>query len=315
METKKILVTGGAGFIGSHLVERLVDLGHNVIVLDDLSNGEYRNLTRVLDSIDVVKGSVTNIEVVRELLKNTDAVFHLAARIDVSESIEKPELYFDVNVKGTFIMTKESKNVSTFVFASSSSVYGDPVYIPIDEFHPLMPKSPYAASKVAGESFVLSFANNGYRPVVIRLFNVYGPRQSKAYAGVITRFFERILLGLPPIIYGDGEQTRDFVYVDDVVDVLTEILNNEKAMGVYNIGSGQSTTINELSKMIARITGREDLIPVHLDPRPGDIRFSQANIRKAEKELNYKPKTNLEDGLKKTFQYISTAYYKEKKNT
>jgi UDP-glucose 4-epimerase len=193
---QKILVTGGAGFIGSFLVRELVSQGFEVRILDNLSTGSLSNLREVLDFVEFIEGDIRNEKIVEKSVKGVEAIVHLAALIDVAESIEKPDLYFDVNVRGTFNLAKSSRSVSTFIFASSCAVYGDPVRMPITEDHPLNPKSPYAATKIAGETFVNSYSNlYGYRHVIFRFFNVYGPRQSKAYAGVISEFIKRVSKG------------------------------------------------------------------------------------------------------------------------
>jgi len=306
MESLKVLVTGGAGFIGSHLVKALVKAGHQVKVLDNLSTGSIENLADVLNAVEFVKGDVRDYGTVEYAVGGVDAVVHLAALIDVAESVEKPDLYFDVNVRGTYNVVKASKNVSTFVFASSSAVYGEPIRVPIPEDHPLMPKSPYAASKVSGEAFVQAFANQyGFRPVILRLFNVYGPKQSRAYAGVIIEFIRRVSRGEPPVIFGDGEQTRDFVHVSDVVEAIMLSLRNEGVRGVFNIGSGEGVTINYLARLILRLMGREDLRPVYAPPRPGDIRHSIADTTRAKKELKYEPKIKLETGIKELISFNS----------
>jgi UDP-glucose 4-epimerase len=306
MESLKILVTGGAGFIGSHLVKALVKAGHQVRVLDNLSTGSIENLADVLNAIEFVRGDVRDYGTVEYAVGGVDAVVHLAALIDVAESVEKPDLYFDVNVRGTYNVVKASKNVSTFVFASSSAVYGEPIRVPIPEDHPLMPKSPYAASKVSGEAFVQAFANQyGFRPVILRLFNVYGPKQSRAYAGVIIEFIRRVSRGESPVIFGDGGQTRDFVHVSDVVEAIMLSLRNEGARGVFNIGSGEGITINHLANLILKSMNREDLKPIYALPRPGDIRHSIADITRAKKELKYEPKIRLETGIKGLISLIS----------
>jgi UDP-glucose 4-epimerase len=294
-----ILVTGGAGFIGSHLVRELVESGYSVRVLDNLSNGSLENIRDVLGSIEFIKGDIRDKNVVEEALKGVDAVVHLAALIDVAESVEKPELYLEVNVNGTFNMTKASRKVSAFIFASTCAVYGEPVKIPIGEEHPLNPKSPYAATKIAGEAFVQAYGNlYGYRPVILRLFNVYGPRQSKAYAGVITEFVKRATSGEPPIIFGDGEQTRDFVNIRDVTKAIIKALDSDNASGIYNVGSGVAVTINDLAHLILKLAGKENVEPIHGPPRPGDIKHSQANINRAKKELGYYPTVSLEEGIR-----------------
>ena len=299
METLRVLVTGGAGFIGSHLVKALVEAGHQVRIIDNLSTGSLENIADVLDTIEFIRGDVRDYGAVESAVRCVDAVVHLAALIDVAESVEKPDLYFDVNVRGTYNVVKASKNVSTFVFASSSAIYGEPIRVPIPEDHPLMPKSPYAASKVSCEAFVQAFANQyGFRPVILRLFNVYGPKQSRAYAGVIIEFIRRVSRGEPPVIFGDGEQTRDFIHVSDVVEAIMLSLRSERARGVFNIGSGEGVTINYLARLILKLMGREDLKPIYAPPRPGDIRHSIADVSRARKELGFKPKVGLEVGIK-----------------
>jgi len=299
VESLRVLVTGGTGFIGSHLVRALVKTGYCVRVFDNLSTGSIDNIGDVFSSIEFVKGDVRDYSVVEEAVRGVDVVFHLAALIDVAESIEKPDLYFDVNVKGTYNVAKASKNIDVFIFASSSAVYGDPVKIPIDENHPLEPRSPYAATKICGEVYIQSFGNQyGFRPVMLRIFNVYGPKQSKAYAGVVIEFIKRISRGEPPIIFGDGEQTRDFIHVYDVVEAMVRALTSYKARGVYNIGSGVAVTINELAEIVFRAMGREDMKPIYTHPRPGDIKHSVADITKARRELGFEPRIKLVDGIK-----------------
>ena len=299
METLRVLVTGGAGFIGSHLVKALVKAGHQVRVLDNLSTGSIENLTDVLDAIELVRGDVRDYGAIEYVVRGVDAVIHLAALIDVAESVERPDLYFDVNVRGTYNVAKASRNVNTFVFASSSAVYGEPIKVPIPEDHPLIPKSPYAASKVSGEAFVQAFANQyGFRPVILRLFNVYGPKQSRAYAGVIIEFIRRVSRGEPPVIFGDGEQTRDFIHVSDVVEAIMLSFRNEEARGVFNIGSGEGITINHLASLILKLMGRENLKPIYAQSRPGDIRNSVADITKAKRKLGFNPKVELKLGIK-----------------
>ena len=309
METLRILVTGGAGFIGSHLVRALVRAGHQVRVLDNLSMGSLESINDVLSEIEFIRGDVRDYEIVENVAKDIDAIVHLAALIDVAESVKKPDLYFDVNVKGTYNVAKASKNVSILIFASSSAIYGEPIRVPISEDHPLMPRSPYAASKVSGEAFVNAFATQyGFRSIVLRFFNVYGPKQSRAYAGVISEFIRRVSKGEPLIIFGDGEQTRDFVHVSDIVNAIMISLKNEKARGVFNIGSGEAITINQLARLIIKMAGKEDLKLIHAPSRPGDIKYSVANITRAKKELGFEPKMKLELGIKELLKnYKGTA--------
>jgi len=300
VESLRILVTGGAGFIGSHLVKALVKAGHSVRILDNFSTGSLENLGDIAGSVELVVGDVRSYDVVEKAVKGVDAVIHLAALIDVAESIEKPDLYFDVNARGTYNIAKACKGVSVLVFASTCAVYGEPVKLPVAEDCTIAPKSPYAAAKVAGEAFIQAYSNlYDYRYAILRLFNVYGPKQSKAYAGVIIEFIKRVSRGEPPIIFGDGEQTRDFIHVGDVVSAVMRVLTNEKAWGVFNIGSGKPVTINQLAKLILKLMNREDLEPVYAPPRPGDIRHSVADIAKARKVLGFEPRISLEEGVKR----------------
>jgi UDP-glucose 4-epimerase len=311
VESLRILVTGGAGFIGSHLVKALVKAGHSVRVLDNFSTGSLENLGDIAGSVELVVGDVRSYGVVEKAVKGVDAVIHLAALIDVAESIEKPDLYFDVNARGTYNIAKACKGVSVLVFASTCAVYGEPVKLPVAEDCTIAPKSPYAAAKVAGEAFIQAYSNlYGYRYAILRLFNVYGPKQSKAYAGVIIEFIKRVSRGEPPIIFGDGEQTRDFIHVSDVVEAIIMAITNEKARDVFNIGSGKPVTINQLAKLILKLMGREDLKPIHTTPRPGDIRHSVADITKAREALGFKPRIGLEEGL----QSLITTYTHQQKH-
>ena len=256
----RVLVTGGAGFIGSHLVKALVSRGFSVRVLDDLSRGSLRSLDPVLDSIEFVRGDVRDGGVVAGLVRGVDVVVHLAALVDAFESLGNPRLYSDVNVGGTLNLCMASGNVKTFVYASSAAVYGEPVEVPIREDHPLNPINPYGASKVASEAYVKAYSNiHGYRPVILRIFNVYRPGQTKSYAGVIEEFRRRLTSGKPLLIHGDGLQKRDFISVWDVVEAVVKAIEVEEEQGVYNIRSGKAVTIRELAELMARIAGRKDV--------------------------------------------------------
>jgi UDP-glucose 4-epimerase len=299
----RVLVTGGAGFIGSHLVKALVSRGFSVRVLDDLSRGSLRSLDPVLGSIEFVRGDVRDGGVVAGLVRGVDVVVHLAALVDAFESLSNPRLYSDVNVGGTLNLCMASGNVKTFVYASSAAVYGEPVEVPVREDHPLNPINPYGASKVAGEAYVKTYSNiHGYRPVILRIFNVYGPGQTKSYAGVIEEFRRRLTTGEPLLIHGDGLQKRDFISIWDAVEAIVKAIEVEEAQGAYNIGSGKAITIRELAKLMARIAGRKNVEIKYTKPRPGDIRVSQADLTKTEKELKFKPKIELEEGLRKLLQ-------------
>ncbi|MEM2409615.1 MAG: SDR family NAD(P)-dependent oxidoreductase [Thermofilaceae archaeon] len=301
----KVLVTGGAGFIGSHLVRRLVQSGYEVVVFDNFSTGSSENLGELMGDIEVIEGDVRDREAVEAVAQQADGVVHLAALIDVAESLQKPFLYLDVNVRGTLNVLEAARRAGVFVFASSAAVYGNPVRLPIDEEHPLQPLSPYGASKVAGEALVSAYAHiHSFRPVVLRLFNVYGPKQSKAYAGVVVEFIKRIQRGEPPVIFGDGAQTRDLVFIDDVVEYFVRALALERVRGVYNIGSGKPISVLELAEIVARVLGRPDLKPLHTAPRVGDIKHSFASIARAVRDFGYEASIPLEEGIRRTIKAL-----------
>jgi UDP-glucose 4-epimerase len=301
----RILVTGGAGFIGSHLVDRLTKEGYDVVVLDNFFSGNLENIKHHVESgiAYLVKGDVRSSDNVKEAMRNVDAVFHLAAIVSVPLSVENPLLVDDVNVKGTLTLLEASlkADVKQFIYASSCAVYGEADCLPIDERCPTNPISPYAVSKLAAECYCKVFCENyGLNTLCLRYFNVYGPRQEgDSYSGVITQFIDRLKQRKPPIIYGDGQQTRDFVHVEDIVEANVLALNSQRSAGqVINVGTAKSTTINELANILIGFSGQTHLKPVCREPREGDIRNSYADIGKAEKMLGYKPKITLEKGLR-----------------
>jgi len=303
MKHKRVAVTGGAGFIGSHLVEALVSRGYQVTIIDDLSTGKKQNVGKLLgDKVDLIQASVTDPSLLTKLFQNIDCVFHLAALPSVPRSIEAPLASHQVNITGTLnvLVSARDNGVSKVVYASSSAVYGDTPLLPKREDMTPNPQSPYAVTKVSGEYYCKVFQTvYGLDTVCLRYFNVYGPRQdpNSQYAAVIPRFISRALEGNPPIIFGDGEQTRDFTFVRDAVEA--NILAAESdATGVFNIGSRSRTTINELAKLIARLLAT-GVKPIYQEPRAGDIRHSLADISKA-RQIGYNPKYSLEEGLKET---------------
>jgi UDP-glucose 4-epimerase len=300
-----ILVTGGAGFIGSHVVDELVRSNCEVRVVDDLSEGKLSSIEEHLRNgrVCFFEGDVRDAELVGKSVQDVDAVVHLAAVTSVPLSVENPRLTFDVNVNGTLNVLKActEARVNNFVFVSSCSVYGEPSYLPIDEEHPTSPKSPYAASKLGAEAWCEHFEEkHGLRTTVLRLFNVYGPRQnSRGYAGVIAQFLERVKHKQPLTIYGDGSQTRDFVHVRDVADAVVKAIASKKTCKgeVFNIGFGQAVSVNKLAKTVIDLTG-SGLDIVYAKPRDGDVKASFANVSKAEKLLDYQPLVPLEKGLR-----------------
>jgi UDP-glucose 4-epimerase len=300
---KKVLVTGGAGFIGSHVVDRLVLEGYEVRVLDDLSTGKLDNIQRNLSSgkVELVKGDIRDASAVKQSLDGVNFVIHMAALVSVPLSVENPDLTFDINLLGTLNLLRSSikEKVDRFVFVSSCAVCGDPESLPVTEQTRTNPISPYAESKLIGERYSLGFSERQLlNSVVLRFFNVYGPRQGmNDYSGVITRFIERCKQKLPLTIYGDGSQTRDFVNVKDVAEAVLASMKSSKAAGeVFNIGSGKHTSINELAKTIMELAGVNSEISYEKS-RSGDIKDSYADISKAKMLLGYEPKVSLSDGL------------------
>jgi UDP-glucose 4-epimerase len=308
----KILVTGGAGFIGSHLVDALVNDGYEVVVFDNLSTGKVEYLEGHMrnSAFRFVEGDVRDEHAVSKALDGVGVVFHLAALTSVPYSVKNPQVTWAVNVGGTRSLLEASLggDVECFVFVSSCAVYGEPEYLPVDENHPVRPISPYAESKLEAERVCGVFQEEyGLRTVVFRPFNVYGLRmRSDQYGGVISRFIERLRAGESPVIYGDGEQTRDFVHVGDVVEAMVLSLDNGNAVGrTFNIGSGRPTTIKSLARLLIEIAGVSGVEPVYSRARVGDIRHSYADISRVKDVLGFEPRFSLKKGLLTLFQDLS----------
>jgi len=304
-EFTRVLVTGGAGFMGSHIVDRLVNIQREVLVVDNLSTGKVENLEPhvALGKVKFFEGDVRDRELVGRLVKDVDAVVHQAAVVGVPFSVENPTLTTDVNVNGTLNLLNAclDADVNRFIFISSCAVYGEPNYLPIDEKHPPQLLSPYATSKLVAEAYCNAFGRvDGLDTVILRLFNVYGSRQREddAYSDVITRFVSNLIHRKPLVIFGDGEQIRDFVHIKDVVDAVLLVLKNEKAAHeTFNVGSGDPTSIINLAKLVSEAFGVDAKI-IYEKPRAGDLRHSHACIAKAEEALGYHPKVPLERGLR-----------------
>ena len=294
----KILVTGGAGFIGSHITEYLVQRGDDVTVLDNLNTGKKENLAKINDKINFVNGDIRDYKLLEKLVNDTTGVFHEAALASVQQSFNMKDEYFDVNVNGTENILKLSKEYGfKVVYASSSSVYGNPKKIPIKESDEKNPINPYAETKLQKEDLAIKYSEMGVKVIGLRYFNVFGKRQSKEYAGVLKLFLERISQELPPEINGDGTQFRDFVHVQDVVNANIMSMDNDIASGFFNVGTNTSITILELAKSIIEYS-KLDMKPIFEPALTGDVHGTIANIDLIRKEIGWKPSIMLIDWVK-----------------
>ena len=311
----RYLVTGGAGFIGSNIVDELVKRGQEVVVLDDLSAGKEANLTAVREKIDLHIGTITDLAAVQSACKGVDHVIHLAARTSVPRSVLNPLESNHVNIDGTLnvLVAARDAQVRRFVFAASSSAYGETPTLPKVETMPARPISPYGVTKYVGEMYAQVFGRvYGLENACLRYFNVFGPRQdpTSQYSGVLSRFMLAVIEGQAPVIYGDGEQSRDFTYVENIVDETLRACEAPEASGlVFNGGTGARITLNQVLKMLSRITGQT--IQAKYDvARSGDIRDSQADVSLARKILGYEPRVQFEEGLKQTWEWYKKTYAK-----
>ena len=290
----KFIVTGGAGFIGSNIVKKLVSRGDHVTVIDNLITGKEENLASVKDKIIFLKDSILNINLLENQTQDIDGIFHQAALASVQDSFSNPEEYHNVNVNGTENILKLAiKNNFKVVYASSSSVYGNPEKIPIKESDNKNPINPYAETKLAKEKLAKEYAEMGVKVIGLRYFNVFGKGQSKEYAGVLKLFLERIRDGLPPKINGDGSQFRDFVYVEDVADANIMSMDSKINHEFFNVGTNTSITILELAQTIIKSSGL-DIEPIFGPSLKGDIQKAVANIDLIKDKIGWKPKVFLE---------------------
>lgn len=299
------LITGGGGFIGSHLAESLVKLNHKVIVIDNFSVGRKKNLSKIKKKIKIIQKDILDKKNIHKYFKKVDNVFHLAAMADIVPSIENPELYFDVNVKGTLnVLNASVKNkVKRFIYIASSSSYGIPKKYPTPENSPIDPQYPYALSKRMGEELVMHYSKiYNLNSTSLRFFNVYGPRArtSGTYGAVFGVFLKQKLSGKPLTVVGNGKQSRDFTYVSDIVNSITTVAKNKKISGkIFNVGSGKTVSIN---KIVNLLKGKKIYIP----KRPGEPDVTFADISKIKKTLNWEPKINIEKGINLLLENISS---------
>jgi UDP-glucose 4-epimerase len=303
------LVTGGGGFIGSHLVRRLLREGHTVRVLDNFATGRRENLEEALDDIELIEGDLQSYERVHNAVRGCELAFHLGALPSVPRSIQDPLTSNATNVVGTLnvLLAARDEDVRRVVYASSSSLYGASTELPKREDMPALPIAPYAVSKLAAEGYCRAFHEvYGLETVALRYFNVFGPGQDpqSQYAAVIPNFITAVLEGCSPTIHGDGEQSRDFTYVDNAVDANLLAASAEGAAGhAFNIACGERTSLNEIVARLGTLAGKE-VESAHIDPRPGDVRHSLADIGKAREILGYEPAVDFDEGLRRTY----TAY-------
>jgi len=297
-------VTGGTGFVGRYLIKSLIEKNHNVTIFDNLSNSSEMNIKSLLDKVKFVKGDITNYDDISNSIIGSEVVIHLASKINVQESFANPNLTKRVNVDGTKNLLEACKEnqITKIIVASSAAVYGDcndsKTYL--SENSNTNPTSPYGETKLEMEQTVKSFSEqHDINTAILRFFNIYGVGQTPEYAGVITKFLQKIQENKPLEIYGDGLQTRDFVSIQDVVDSIYDTITNieGKRGNIYNIASGKSISINDLAKLMVSIS-EKDLNILHSTPKKGDIRFSQADISLVEKDLGYQPKIDLKDGIR-----------------
>ncbi len=313
--TTKVLVTGGAGFIGSNLADGLISKGAKVVIIDNFVTGFRENLEEIKGDFDFIEGDINDDSALQKALQDVEIVFHQAALPSVPRSVENPAETHQACVNGTFNLLLNSKNtgVRRFVYAASSSAYGDTEVLPKTETMLTSPLSPYAAAKLMGEYYCQVFSNvYDIETVSLRYFNVFGPRQnpSSMYSGVISRFIDALMKDETPVIYGNGETSRDFTYIANVVDTNIKAAQTTKGIGeVMNCANGERISLNELLEVLKKITNKPDVLADYQPERRGDVKHSQADNRKAVEYLGYEKIYGLEEGLKKTIEWWSQSRF------
>jgi len=316
----KILITGGAGFIGSHLCDKYTKEGHTVVCLDNFMSGNLMNIRHLLDyrNFKLTKGDVRDFDFLEKIARDVDVIFHLAAQIHVDRSYIEPELTYEVNVKGTQNVLEAARiyDAKKIIHASTSEVYGSAQYAPIDENHPLNAPHPYGASKIAADRMCYAYIQTyGMNISILRLFNVFGPRQRDiGYGGVISIFTRRVLSNIPSIIYGDGHQTRDYIYIEDAVKAYDLALKHEGPLTEpINFGSGREVSILDLANKLIDLCGKKDDIePVHVEPRIGEVERLIADATKAKKILGWEPKYDFEEGLRNFVEWYKNYGFEQR---
>jgi len=315
----KMLITGGAGFVGSHLCDKYTKAGHTVICLDNFMSGNLINIRHLLNyrNFKLINGDIRDFDLLEKIMTEVEVVFHLAAQIHVDRSIIEPKLTNDINISGTQNILELARryDVRKVIHASTSEVYGTAQYTPMDEKHPLNAPHPYGASKTAADRMCYAYKQTyGMDIAIMRLFNIFGPRQrDTGYGGVISIFVRRALSGMPPIVYGDGKQTRDYTYIEDTLSAYDAVLNYKGVFDVpINFGTGREVKIIDLANRIIKLTGQQGKIkPVHVEPRPGEVQRLIADISQARKLLKWEPKCTLEEGPKKFVDWYRDYKFEE----
>ncbi len=307
----RILITGGAGFVGSHLCEKFTNEGHTVLCLDNFLSGDLTNIRHLLDyrNFKLINGDIRDTELLEKVGKDVDAIFHLAAQVHVDRSYIEPKLTYDVNVGGTQNILEMARlhDIEKIVYASTSEVYGSARYAPIDEAHPLNAPHPYGASKIAADRMAYAYIKTyGMNVNILRFFNIFGPRQRDVgYGGVISIFTRRVLSNIAPIIYGSGQQTRDYTYVEDVVNAYNLVLHYDKPLTEpINFGTGTEISISDLADRIIDLCGKKgEIESVHINPRIGEVERLIANAALAKEVLGWEPQYDFNTGLQSFVQW------------